>query len=367
DDGSDSQSLDEALELLVATGWDLGAALLTVMPEALPLRRAPHPQVAALRRRTAGLIAPWDGPAAIVFGDGRRVGAIADRNGLRPAAFAVTRDRLVAVASEAGAIPLRPEDTVRRGRLGPGELFLVDPARGLVLEDVEAKAHLLRRLPIHDAPRVAHGDPIVGDDDSSIDIGGTPAGSRTIRLERPFLADLPALLRDFRGPVRRLDATWLAADGPSGLAKAMDRLATDAVAAARGRTELLVLSDRAFSFDRLPIPSILAAGAVDAALSAAGLRGRTDVVVEAADVLDVHGAAMVLAVGATGLVPWLAIEMAAELAGTRGAEELDAAATVGNLLAAFDAGLRKTLARMGISTASSYIGGKLFETIELDD
>ena len=76
---------------------------------------------------------------------------------------------------------------------------------------------------------------------------------------------------------------------------------------------------------------------------------------------------MALAVGATGLVPWLAIEMAAELAGSRGAEELDAAATVGNLLAAFDAGLRKTLARMGISTASSYIGGKLFETIELDD
>ena len=76
---------------------------------------------------------------------------------------------------------------------------------------------------------------------------------------------------------------------------------------------------------------------------------------------------MVLAVGATGLVPWLAVELAAELAGTRGAEELDAAATVANLLAAFDAGLRKTLARMGISTASSYIGGKLFETIELDD
>jgi glutamate synthase domain-containing protein 2/glutamate synthase domain-containing protein 1/glutamate synthase domain-containing protein 3 len=459
DDGSDSQSLDELLELLVTTGWDLGTALLTVMPEALALRRAPHPQVAALRRRTAGFLAPWDGPAAIVFGDGRRVGAIADRNGLRPAAFAVTRDRLVAVASEAGAIPLPPEETIRRGRLGPGELFLVDPGRGLVLEDVEAKAHLLHRLPIHDAPRIAHVDPIAGDDDSSIVVGGAPtgadlrflaglhaenarldirtmalegheplwsmgddtpipglgridrpvadhlrqafaqvtnppidpereravmdlrvelgrrpallggppAGSRTIRLERPFLADLPAVLRDFGGPVRRLDATWAAADGPSGLARALDRLAADAVAAAHGRTELLVLSDRAFSFDRLPIPSILAAGAVDAALSAAGLRGRTDLVVEAADILDVHGAAMVLAVGATGLVPWLAIEMAAELAGTRGAEELDAAATVGNLLASLDAGLRKTLARMGISTASSYIGGKLFETIELDE
>ncbi len=199
-------------------------------------------------------------------------------------------------------------------------------------------------------------------------LGGPPAGSRTIRLERPFLADLPALLRAFGGPVRRLDATWPAADGPAGLVRG-PRPARRAKPsrAARGRTELIVLSDRAFSFDRLPIPSVLAAGTVDAALSAAGLRGRADVVVEAADVLDVHGAAMVLAVGATGLIPWLAIEMAAELAGTRGAEELDAAATVANLLAALDAGLRKTLARMGISTASSYIGGKLFETIELDD
>jgi glutamate synthase domain-containing protein 2/glutamate synthase domain-containing protein 1/glutamate synthase domain-containing protein 3 len=462
DDGSDSQSLDEALELLTTTGWDLGAALLTTMPEAQALRRAPHPHVAALRRRTAGFIAPWDGPAAIAFGDGRRVGAIADRNGLRPTAFAITRDRLVAVASEAGAIPLAPEDTVRRGRLGPGELFLVEPARGLILEDADAKTHLLRRLPIHDAPRPSHVDPLPGDEDSSIPadatlaaptgadlrflaglhaenarldirtmalegheplwsmgddtptpglgridrpvadhlrqsfaqvtnppidpereraimdlrvelgrrpalLGGLPSGSRTMRLERPFLADLAALARSFPGPIRWLDATWPAIEGPAGLARALDRLAADAVAAARGRTELLILSDRAFAKNRLPIPSILAAGAVDTALSTAGLRGRADVVIEAADVLDVHSAAMVLAVGATALVPWLAIELAAELAGTRGAQELDAAATVANLLAAFDAGLRKTLARMGISTASSYIGGQLFETIELDD
>ena len=456
-DGSDSQSLDEMLELLVATGWDLGTALLTAMPEALGLRRAPHPHVAALRRRTAGFLAPWDGPAAIVFGDGRRVGAIADRNGLRPTAFAVTRDHLVAVASEAGAIPLRPEDTVRRGRLGPGELLLVEPGRGLVLEDAEAKAHLLRRLPIHDAPRPTHEDPAPGDEESSLALdgaptgadlrflaglhaenarldirtmalegheplwsmgddtptpglgridrpvadhlrqsfaqvtnppidpereravmdlrvelgrrsallGGPPRGSRTLRLSRPFIADLPALLCAFPAPVRRLDATWSAIDGATGLAAALHRLGEEAVAAARGRTELVVLSDRGFGRDRLPVPAVLAAGAVHTALTEAGLRGRTDVVIEAADVLDVHGAAMTLAAGATVIVPWLAVEMAAELAGGRGAEDVDAAATVRNLLDAFDAGLRKTLARMGISTAASYIGGGLFETMEL--
>ena len=89
-DGSDSLALDEALELLTSTGWALTPALLTAIPEALGLRRAPHPHVATLRRRTAGFLAPWDGPAAIVFADGQRVGALVDRNGLRPAAFAVT-------------------------------------------------------------------------------------------------------------------------------------------------------------------------------------------------------------------------------------------------------------------------------------
>ncbi|HET9436529.1 MAG TPA: glutamate synthase-related protein, partial [Candidatus Limnocylindrales bacterium] len=138
------------------------------------------------------------------------------------------------------------------------------------------------------------------------------------------------------------------------------------MAAARGRTELLVLSDRAFDFERLPIPSPLAVGAVNTALTAAGLRGRADILVDASDILDVHGLAMALAAGATAAVPWLAVELATETAGSRGAEDLTPEAAVANLLAAFEAGLRKTLARMGISTIASYIGGLLFETIELD-
>ncbi len=452
-EGSDSQSVDEMLELLVATGWDLGSALLATLPEASSLRRAPHPHVATLRRGTAGLLAPWDGPAAIVFSDGRRVGAIMDRNGLRPAAFAVTRDRLVAVASEAGAIPLAPSDTVRRGRLGPGEMLLVDPRRRAVLEDADAKAHLLRRLPIHDAPRPAHVDttPAVGDRtpsplrylagldsekarldiktmvldgheplwsmgddtptpglarvdrpvadhlrqsfaqvtnppidpereravmDMRVDLGRRPAllggppratrRARTLRLDRPVVADLDALLDAFPGRVARLDATWDPAAGSGGLEAALERLAVATVRAARGRTELLVLSDRSFSATRLPIPSVLAVGAVNTALTDAGLRGRSDILVDAADILDVHSLAMALAAGATAAVPWLAVELAIETAGSRGAEDLTADDAVANLLAAFEAGLRKTLARMGISTISSYIGGLLFETLELD-
>ena len=138
-----------------------------------------------------------------------------------------------------------------------------------------------------------------------------------------------------------------------------------AIAAAESGTEVLVVSDAALSVDRPPVPSILAAGAVHTALTEAGLRGRTDIVVDAADILAVHSLAMVLAVGATAAHPRLAIEMAVELAGTRGAEEISPAAAVANLVAAFEAGLRKTLARMGISAVSSYVGGALVDTVDL--
>jgi glutamate synthase domain-containing protein 2/glutamate synthase domain-containing protein 3 len=119
------------------------------------------------------------------------------------------------------------------------------------------------------------------------------------------------------------------------------------------------------SLDRPPLPSVLAAGAVHAALGAAGLRGRADLVADSVDILDVHALAMVLAAGATVVHPRLAIELAAELAGGRGAETLDEAEAVGRLLEAFEAGLRRTLARMGVSAVASYVGGALFETLEL--
>ncbi|HEY7591157.1 MAG TPA: glutamate synthase central domain-containing protein, partial [Candidatus Limnocylindrales bacterium] len=448
-DGSDSLSFDEALELLTATGWDLPTALLTTIPEALGLRLAPHPAAASLQRRTAGFLAPWDGPAALVFGDGRRVGALTDRNGLRPVAFAVTADRLVAVASEAGAIPITAAETVRRGRLGPGQMLLVDPTRRAILEDAQAKSAILAGLAIHDEPRTSVEDRLVGEaaptshslrylagvdaerarldiktmaleaheplwsmgDDTPtpgrgrldrraadhlrqafaqvtnppIDperervvmdlrvevgrraplLGGMPRRPRTVRLDRPLLVDLEPLIEAFDGRVARLDATWDPSAGPGGLGAALDRLASEAVRAARGRVELLVISDRTFALERLPVPSVLAVGAVHAALTNAGLRGRADVVAEASDVLDVHTCAMAIAAGASAVSPWLAIELAGELAGTRGAEEVSRDGAVRNLLASFEAGLRKTLARMGISAIASYVGGGLFDTIEL--
>ena len=152
--------------------------------------------------------------------------------------------------------------------------------------------------------------------------------------------------------------------GRDGLDGALVRLAREAVEAAERGTDVLVISDRGFDAERLPVPSILAAGAVHSALTEAGLRGRTDLIVDAADLLDVHAVAMTLAVGATAVHPRLAIGPAAELAGTA-APRAHPADTVGNLMTAFEAGLRKTLARMGISAVASYVGGALIDTLDL--
>ena len=195
-----------------------------------------------------------------------------------------------------------------------------------------------------------------------------PEPPTTIRLEHPILAALEPLVGAV-GAVGRstayLDATWDPAAGPPGLLAALDRLGREAVAAARSARALAVVSDAALGLDRLPVPSVLAIGAVHTALTATGLRGRMDLVADAADVLDVHALAMAVACGASAVHPRLAIELAAELAGTRGAEPYLRMPPSQGLLAAFDAGLRKTLARMGISTAASIIGAALFDTLEL--
>ena len=145
--GSDSALLDNALELLVRAGRDVRHATTMLLPEACGADPALDARVRDFYRYHATLMEPWDGPAAIVFTDGRVVGAALDRNGLRPLRYAVTQDGFVACASEAGAIPLPGGSRVRRGRLGPGQILAVD-ARGFGLEESDAiKRRLARRRP----------------------------------------------------------------------------------------------------------------------------------------------------------------------------------------------------------------------------
>ena len=139
---SDTASLDNALELLVAGGYSLAHAVMMLIPEAW----AGNPLMDARRRAFyeyhAALMEPWDGPAAVAFTDGRQIGATLDRNGLRPARFSITRDGLICMASESGVLPFREEDIVRKWRLQPGRMLLIDLEKGRIVEDEEIKAEL---------------------------------------------------------------------------------------------------------------------------------------------------------------------------------------------------------------------------------
>ncbi len=144
---SDSGMLDEALELLVRGGRELAHSTTMLVPPPWSDVVGLDPDIRDFYRYHACLMEPWDGPAALVFADGLRVGAALDRNGLRPLRVSVCEDGLVACASEAGAVPTRGHGRVRRTKIGPGQLLLVDPDRGGVLEDSALKRHLASRRP----------------------------------------------------------------------------------------------------------------------------------------------------------------------------------------------------------------------------
>ncbi len=144
---SDSASFDEVLELLHLGGRSLPHAVLMMIPEAWENHTTMDRDRRAFYRYHASLMEPWDGPAAVCFTDGTLVGAVLDRNGLRPARYWVTDDGLVVLASEVGVLDIAPERVVRKGRLQPGRMFLVDTAKGRLVEDEEIKAELAAEHP----------------------------------------------------------------------------------------------------------------------------------------------------------------------------------------------------------------------------
>ncbi|MGQ0550849.1 MAG: glutamate synthase large subunit, partial [Armatimonadota bacterium] len=148
--GSDSAMLDNVLELLTRSGRDLLHAVIMLVPSAWEGIPDLPDAVRAFFEYHGCLIEPWDGPAALAFSDGRFAAAALDRNGLRPARYVVTRDGLVAVASEAGVIDVAPERIVERGRLGPGQILAVDTYKGVVLHDDEIKGLCAVRHPYED-------------------------------------------------------------------------------------------------------------------------------------------------------------------------------------------------------------------------
>jgi len=146
-EASDSASFDECLELLHMGGRSLPHAVLMMIPEPWENHEEMSPERRAFYQFHAALMEPWDGPALIAFTDGSVIGAVLDRNGLRPGRYWVTSDGLVVLASEVGVLDIDPATVVRKGRLQPGRVFLADTAAGRIVEDEEVKAALAAENP----------------------------------------------------------------------------------------------------------------------------------------------------------------------------------------------------------------------------
>jgi glutamate synthase (ferredoxin) len=170
--GSDSAMFDNTLELLVLAGRPLAHAMMMMIPEPWSNHETMDPDRRAFYQYHSCLMEPWDGPASIAFTDGKQMGAILDRNGLRPSRYYVTKDGLVIMASEAGVLDIPPENIAQKGRLQPGRMFLVDTKEGRIIEDEEIKRkfaterpyrewikeHLVHLSDLPDAPTVEQPD-----------------------------------------------------------------------------------------------------------------------------------------------------------------------------------------------------------------
>ncbi len=144
---SDTAALDNALELLVLGGRSLPHAMMMLIPEAWQGHESMSPEKKAFYEYHSCLMEPWDGPASVAFTDGKNIGAVLDRNGLRPSRYYVTKDDLVIMASEVGVLPIAPERVLKKGRLQPGKMFLVSLEEGRIIGDAELKLKLSTEKP----------------------------------------------------------------------------------------------------------------------------------------------------------------------------------------------------------------------------
>jgi glutamate synthase (NADPH/NADH) large chain len=454
---SDTACLDNALELLVAGGYSLAHAMMLLIPEAWAGDAGMEAKRRAFYEYHAALMEPWDGPAAIAFTDGRQIGATLDRNGLRPARFLVTDDDLVVMASEAGVLPIPEERIVRKWRLQPGRMLLIDLVEGRIVEDEEVKASLAEAEPygdwlrdtqfnLRDLPPGA-GAPRTTDPAALRDLqqafgyteedlkfflapmataGEDPVGSMGTDTPLAVLSDRPRLLYDYFkqnfaqvtnppiDPIREalvmslvsmigprpnllgrqagthkrlevsqpvltnedlekirsihdrldgafktitLDATWPKGGDAQSLEAALQRLCWEATEAVLADVNVLILSDRGTSPNRIPIPAALATGAVHHHLIRQGLRMQTGLVVETGEAREVHHFCVLAGYGAEAVNPWLAFDTIAGLTSGEDARP--------NYIKAVGKGILKVMSKMGISTYQSYCGAQIFDAIGL--
>ncbi|XP_031274848.1 glutamate synthase 1 [NADH], chloroplastic isoform X1 [Pistacia vera] len=485
---SDSGAFDGVLELLVRAGRSLPEAIMMMIPEAWQNDKNMDPERKALYQYFSALMEPWDGPALISFTDGRYLGATLDRNGLRPGRFYVTHSGRVIMASEVGVVDNPPEDVLRKGRLNPGMMLLVDFEKHVVVDD-EALKHQYslarpygewlkrQKIELKDivesvkeservVPEISGVVPASNNDDSMENLGihgllaplkafgytvealemlllpmakdGTealgsmgndaplavmsdrekltfeyfkqmfaqvtnppidpirekivtsmecmigPEGDLTETTEEQChrlslkgsllsIEEMEAIRKmNYRGwRSKVLDITYSKNRGRKGLEETLDRICAEAREAIKEGYTLLVLSDRAFSSNRVAVSSLLAVGAVHHHLVKKLERTRIGLIVESAEPREVHHFCTLVGFGADAICPYLSIEaiwrlqVDGKIPPKSNGEFHSKEELVKKYFKASNYGMMKVLAKMGISTLASYKGAQIFEALGL--
>jgi glutamate synthase (ferredoxin) len=226
-EGSDSSIFDNTLELLTLAGRSLPHAVMMMIPEPWTAHESMSAEKKAFYKYHSCLMEPWDGPASIAFTDGTMMGAVLDRNGLRPSRYYVTKDDLVIMASEAGVLPVEPERVAHKGRLQPGRMFLVNMEEGRIVADEEIKNQIATAHP--------YGEWI---DKHMVELGQLPAPSVEAQVHAPLQKS------DLITTIQRQMAFGYTFEELRLLLTPMARDGVEAVGSMGSDTPLAVLSDR---------------------------------------------------------------------------------------------------------------------------
>lgn len=460
--GSDSSSMDNMLELFLNGGMDLVRAMRLLVPPAWQNNPDMDPELRAFFDFNSMHMEPWDGPAGIVMSDGRYAACNLDRNGLRPARYVITKDKLITCASEVGIWDYQPDEVVEKGRVGPGELMVIDTRIGRILHSAETDNDLKSRHPYKEwmeknVKRLVPFEDLADDQVGSRELDDVQLATwqkqfaysseeldTIIRVlgengqeavgsmgdDTPFavLSSRPRIIYDyfrqqfaqvtnppidplrenhvmslatsigremnvfceaegqahrvsFKSPIllwsdfnqlTTMEGEYYRADtldctfdpATKTLEQAMHALCDEAERMVRNGTVLLVLSDRAISENRLPVPAPMIVGAVQTRLVEKSLRCDANIIVETASARDPHHFAVLLGFGATAIYPYLAYESLAKMVDSNVIEK-DYRAVMLNYRNGINKGLYKIMSKMGISTIASYRCSKLFEAVGL--
>jgi glutamate synthase (NADPH/NADH) large chain len=465
-DCSDSGSFDNVLEFMLMNGRSLQEAIMLMIPEAWQNDREMSSEKKRFYEFNSTLMEPWDGPASIAFTDGKYIGAVLDRNGLRPSRYYITHDDKVIMASEVGVVEVDPANVKAKGRLQPGKMFLLNFEEGRLVTDEELKSEFAAAHPYAEwmakqrinfsdlhTEQEPHGfepetlvdrmksfgfttetmqfmllplvqelrDPVssMGNDSAlaclsdkprmvydyfkqlfaqvtnpaidsireevvmSLECYIGPEGNllevsekhaHRLRIPHPILSneEMAALRHmDYKGwRSRVIDITYPKGESIAGLEAAMARICEESSQAIADGYSLIVLSDRAVSAQRVPVSTLLAAGAVHQHLVKTSERTRIGIVVETGEAREVHHHCMLIGFGVDAINPYLAFESLwqAQREGLLPGERFD---DDDKIVAAYRKGVAKgmlkVMAKMGISTLQSYKGAQIFEAVGIAD